>query len=283
MNKKQVWLVTGASKGLGLALVQKLLQKGFAVAATSRSAKALEKAVGQHQNFLPLALNLLDEADVQKAINATIERFGRLDVVVNNAGYGLVGAIEELTDAEVRQNFEVNVFGSLNIIRHALPQLRRQKSGHILNISSIGGFTGGFPAFGIYCATKFAVNGFTEALAKEVEPFGLHATVVMPGYFRTNFLDSGSLVTPATELEEYTNVRQMQKTHQEEINNNQPGDPDKAADVLIEVAQMEQPPLHLLLGADAYGMAENQIKLVEKEMEAHRELATSTNLESAIA
>jgi hypothetical protein len=105
----------------------------------------------------------------------------------------------------------------------------------------------------------------------------------MPGYFRTNFLDSGSLVTPATELEEYTNVRQMQKTHQEEINNNQPGDPDKAADVLIEVAQMEQPPLHLLLGADAYGMAENQIKLVEKEMEAHRELATSTNLESAIA
>jgi NAD(P)-dependent dehydrogenase (short-subunit alcohol dehydrogenase family) len=202
-------------------------------------------------------------------------------VVVNNAGYGLVGAIEELTDAEVRQNFEVNVFGSLNIIRHALPRLRQQRSGRIFNISSIGGFSGGFPAFGIYCATKFAVNGFTEALAKEIEPFGLYATVVMPGYFRTNFLDSGSLVTPAKELGEYTNVRQMQRVHQEDINNNQPGDPDKAADVLIEVAQMVQPPLHLFLGADAYGMAEKKIELVEREMKAHRELANSTNFEEA--
>ena len=283
MNKKQVWLVTGASKGLGLALVNKLLQKGFQVAATSRSAEGLEKAVGQHSNFLPLALNLLDEADVQKAINSTIERFEHLDVVVNNAGYGLVGAVEELSDAEVRQNFEVNVFGSLNIIRHALPHLRSQKSGHIFNISSIGGFSGGFPAFGIYCATKFAVNGFTESLSHEIEPFGLHATIVMPGYFRTNFLSSGSLVTPATEIEEYSNVRKMQQAHQEEINNNQPGDPDKAADVLIEVAQMEKPPVHLFLGADAYDIAESKISLVEKEMEAHRELATSTNLEEATA
>jgi NAD(P)-dependent dehydrogenase (short-subunit alcohol dehydrogenase family) len=283
MNNKKVWLVTGASKGLGLALVQKLLQNGFAVAATSRSVDALQKGVGEDENFLPLALNLLDEGDVQKAINNTMERFGRLDVVVNNAGYGLIGAIEELTDAEVRQNFEVNVFGSLNIIRHSLPQLRKQKSGHIFNISSIGGFSGGFPAFGIYCATKFAVNGFTEALAKEIEPFGLHATIVMPGYFRTNFLDSGSLVTPATQLEEYTNVRQMQRTHQEEINNNQPGDPDKAADVLIQVAQMERPPVHLFLGADAYEMAERKIDLVEKEMVTHRELATSTNFAEAMA
>jgi NAD(P)-dependent dehydrogenase (short-subunit alcohol dehydrogenase family) len=283
MNKKQVWLVTGASKGLGLALVQKLLQNGFAVAATSRSVEALQKAVGQHNNFLPIALNLLDEEDVQKAINTTIERFGRLDVVVNNAGYGLIGAIEELTDTEVRQNFEVNVFGSLNIIRHVLPHLRRQKSGYIFNISSIGGFSGGFPAFGIYCATKFAVNGFTESLSHEIEPFGLHATIVMPGYFRTNFLDSGSLVTPATQLEEYTNVRRMQQAHQEEINNNQPGDPDKAADVLIKVAQMETPPLHLFLGADAYGIAEKKIELVETEMEAHRELATSTNFAEVTA
>jgi NAD(P)-dependent dehydrogenase (short-subunit alcohol dehydrogenase family) len=193
----------------------------------------------------------------------------------------LVGAIEELTDAEVRENFDVNVFGSLNIIRHVLPHLRKQKSGHIFNISSIGGFSGGFPAFGIYCATKFAVNGFTESLSHEIEPFGLHATIVMPGYFRTNFLSSDSLVTPATQLGDYTNVREMQQAHQQDINNNQPGDPDKAADVLIEVAGMKNPPLHLFLGADAYEMAESKIGLVEKEMEAHRQLATSTNLAEA--
>jgi NAD(P)-dependent dehydrogenase (short-subunit alcohol dehydrogenase family) len=278
MNNKQVWLVTGASKGLGLALVKKLLQNGYAVAATSRSIEALQQAVGTNEQFLPIALNLLDEAAVQAAISTTMERFGRIDVIVNNAGYGLVGAVEELTDAEVRQNFEVNVFGSLNIIRHSLPHLRQQKRGHIFNISSIGGFSGGFPAFGIYCATKFAVNGFTESLAQEIEPFGLHATVVMPGYFRTNFLSTDSLVTPQTQLEVYTNVRQMQQAHQQDINNNQPGDPNKAAEVLIEVAKMEKPPLHLFLGADAYSIAESKIGLVTKEMEAYKPLATSTNL-----
>ncbi|HEX2533386.1 MAG TPA: SDR family NAD(P)-dependent oxidoreductase [Chitinophagaceae bacterium] len=283
MNKQQVWLVTGASKGLGRALVQKLLADGFAVAATSRSREALEKAVGEHPQFLPLALDLMNEGAVQEAMGTILERFGRLDVVVNNAGYGLVGAVEELSDAEVRQNFEVNVFGSLNIIRHALPYLRSQKSGHIFNISSVGGFSGGFPAFGIYCATKFAVNGFTESLSHEIAPFGLHATVVMPGYFRTNFLDAGSLVTPARQLEEYTNVRRMQQVHQEDIHNNQPGDPDKAAEVLIRVAGLEQPPLHLFLGADAYGIAEQKIELVQREMEAHRALATATGFEAVPA
>ncbi len=277
MSTEKVWFVTGASKGLGLALVKKLLSQGYRVAATSRKVDELAKAVDtDSENFLPLALNLLDEADVQKAVTAAVAHFGNIDVVVNNAGYGMLGSLEELTDAEARANFDVNVFGSLNVIRQVMPQLRRQQAGHIFNISSIGGFSGGFAGFGIYCATKFAVHGFTESLAAEVKPFGIHATLVMPGYFRTNFLEGGSLSTPAHEMSEYKNVRETQAAHQQSINNNQPGDPDKAADVLIAVAQQAEPPIHLFLGADAYEVAKQKIALVQQDMQAVEALATAT-------
>lgn len=277
MSTKKIWYITGASKGLGLALVQKLLSQGYNVAATSRNVDELKQAVNtDSEAFLPIALNITNEADVQQSIEVTVARFGRIDVVVNNAGYGLTGALEELTDAEARTNFYVNVFGSLNVIRQALPHLRRQQSGHIFNISSIGGFTGGFPGFGIYCATKFAVHGFTESLAAEVKPFGIHATLVMPGYFRTNFLSDSSLNTPKNELSEYKNVREVQAVHQHSINTNQPGDPDKAADVLIAIAQQAQPPVHLFLGEDAYELAAQKIALVQQEMEAQKAIATAT-------
>lgn len=276
-SDQNVWFVTGASKGLGLSLVKKLLIKGYKVAATSRSQADLENAVGNHTNFLPLAVDILNEKSVADAVNQTIAKFGSLDVVVNNAGYGMVGALEELTDAESRQNFDVNVFGSLNVIRQALPQLRKQQSGHIFNIASIGGFTGNFPGFGIYCATKFAVHGFTESLAAEVKPFGINATVVSPGYFRTNFLEGSSLAVPKNAINDYESVRQVQAAHENDINNNQPGDPDKAADVLIEVASMPQPPVQLFLGPDAYQLAEVKIKDVQKDLEAVRSIATATN------
>lgn len=280
MNQQKVWFVTGASKGLGLALVQKLLIQGYRVAATSRTVDSLKAAVGtDNSNFLPLALDLLNEADVQQAIQTTIDHFGSLDVVVNNAGYGLLGALEELSDAEARANFDVNVFGALNIIRHALPQLRRQGSGHIFNIASIGGFSGGFPGFGIYCATKFAVHGFSEGLLHEAAPFGIHTTLVMPGYFRTNFLEGSSLLTPKQEMPEYQNVRDVQQQHQQQINNNQPGDPGKAADVLIAVAGMDNPPFHLFLGSDAVGLAEQKMAAVQQEVSNNRTLMTSTSFE----
>ncbi len=284
MKQQNVWLVTGASKGLGLALVQRLLSNGHKVAATSRSVEGLKTAVHNNgDNFLPLALDLLNEKEVARAIETTVHHFGALDVVVNNAGYGLVGALEELSDAEARANFDVNVFGALNVIRQALPQLRRQGSGHIFNIASIGGFAGGFPGFGIYCATKFAVHGFSEGLLHEVAPFGIRTTLVMPGYFRTNFLEGGSLLTPKGEMQEYQNVREVQLQHQQQINNAQPGDPDKAADVLIEVAAMSQPPFHLFLGTDAVGLAEQKMNAVQKEVEGHRTLMTSTNFEAVEA
>ncbi|MGC4102941.1 SDR family oxidoreductase [Ferruginibacter sp.] len=282
MNNK-VWYITGASKGLGLALVKKLLQQGYKVAATTRNLDDLKNAVGSGSaNFLPLTVALTEEASVAKSINETIKHFGSIDVVVNNAGYGLVGALEELSDAESRTNFEVNVFGTLNVIRQVMPHLRKQQSGHIFNIASIGGFTGNFPGFGIYCATKFAVHGLTESLAAEAQLFGIHATVVSPGYFRTNFLDSGSLAVPKAPIADYVNVRSVQDTHQQSINANQPGDPDKAADVMIEVAAMQNPPIHLFLGQDAYDIAAQKIAAVQSDLSLMQEAATSTAFEEVM-
>lgn len=277
-TQPKVWFVTGASKGLGLTLVKKLLSLGHLVAATSRNADELTKAVGETQanNFLALAMNLKSEDSVAGAIAKTIEKFDRVDVVVNNAGYGLLGALEELSDAEARDNFEVNVFGSLNVIRQVLPQLRKQQSGHILNIASIGGFSGNYPGFGIYCATKFAVHGFTESLAAEVKEFGIHATVVSPGYFRTEFLTSGSMGTPEKPIAEYTAVRQSQQFHEQDMNNNQAGDPEKAADVMIEVASAPNPPLHLFLGQDAYDVAYAKIDAVKADLEGWKQQTIST-------
>lgn len=275
-SNQKVWYITGASKGLGLALVKQLLSEGKKVAATSRSIEDLKKAIGDADNFLPLQVNLLSEESIEKSIQATVGQFGRIDVVVNNAGYGLAGALEELTDAEARQNFDINVFGSLNVIRKILPYLREQQSGHIFNVSSIGGFTGAFPGFGIYCATKFAVQGFTESLAEEVKPFGIKATIVSPGYFRTDFLKGSSLSVPKNQLQEYKTVREVQSAHENEINGNQPGDPNKAALAFIRTAAMENPPVHLFLGQDAYAMAEVKIQAVKENMEAVREYAAAT-------
>jgi NAD(P)-dependent dehydrogenase (short-subunit alcohol dehydrogenase family) len=281
MNTRKTWLITGASKGLGLRLTKKLLAQGYNVVATSRTVDALREAVNtESPNFLPLAMDLVNEVNVKQGIDQAVSHFGSIDVVVNNAGYGLMGGLEELSDEEARKNFDVNVFGSLNVLRQALPYLRAQKNGHIFNISSIGGFNGGFPAFGIYCATKFAVHGFTESLAHEVKPFGINVSLVMPGYFRTNFLDEGSIVTPKVEIDEYVNVRAMQTAHQQTINANQPGDPEKAADVMISVSQEENPALHLFLGADAYQSATDKMALVSKDMETYKVLGTSTGFDN---
>lgn len=276
-TNQKTWFITGASKGFGLELVQQLLAKGEKVAATTRNKSELEKLVPANANFLPLEVNLIDENSVGNAIAKTVETFGKLDIIVNNAGYGLLGAVEELSDAEARQNFDVNVFGSLNVIRQALPHLRNQQSGHIFNIASIGGYLGDFPGFGIYCATKFAVIGFTEALAIEAKPFNINVSAVLPGYFRTNFLNSDSLVTPKNQLAEYATTRESQQFHQQQMNNNQPGDPAKGVAAIIEAAQSENPPVHLFLGSDAYGLAKQKMESMTAELENWKALTTSTD------
>ena len=278
MDNKKVWFVTGASKGLGLSLVTRLLAEGYSVVATSRNLSELQKAINrENDTFLPLKVDLVDENSVETAISKAIEKFGKLDVVVNNAGYGQLGTLEELSDLEIRQNFDTNVFGSLHVIRKAMPYLRAQKSGIIMNIASIGGLTGEFAGWGIYCATKFAVVGFTEALAAEIKEFGVKATVVYPGYFKTDFLKGSSLRTPKNEIDAYTVARQLQTTHEKDINGNQPGDPEKAALALIELAKMENPPIHLVLGSDAFQIAGNKLQELQSEIADYKSLSTSTD------
>ncbi len=278
MNKEKVWLVTGASKGLGLVLVQQLLAGGYKVAATSRTTQALTAAVGEGYGdpFLPLEVSLTSEQSVKDAVDKTIAAFGTIDVVVNNAGYGQIGTLEELSDEEARSNFDINVFGLLNVIRHTMPHLRAQQSGHIFNIASVGGYTGNFPGWGIYCATKFAVAGLTESLAAEVKPFGVQATVVYPGYFRTDFLSPDSIAVAAQPIAAYEAARESQRMHQEDINGRQQGDPLKAAEVMIRVAAAEQPPVHLFLGQDAYDMAELKKGMIQADMLARQKEGTAT-------
>ncbi|MDR7209420.1 SDR family NAD(P)-dependent oxidoreductase [Flavobacterium piscis] len=277
MENNKVWLITGASKGLGLELTKKLLAEGKKVAATSRSEEALIKALGNpSENFLPLEMDLVDEKSVKNAIEVTVSHFKTIDVLVNNAGYGLLGALEELTDAESRKNYEVNVFGLLNVIRNTMPYMRANKSGHIFNISSVGGYYGEFPGWGVYCSTKFAVAGLTESLAAEVKPFGIHATIVYPGYFRTDFLKESSLLLPQSPIAAYKEVRQSENAHKEDINQNQPGDPEKLADALIKMSTEENPALHLFLGQDAYDMANKKIESVQKELEQWKSVSVST-------
>lgn len=277
-TRDNVWFVTGASKGIGLVLVKRLLAAGHRVAATSRSLAELERVLGPRTDrLLPLEVDLGDAKSIERAVDATRAHLGGLDVVVNNAGYGQMGTIEETSDEEARRNYEVNVFGVLNVLRATLPHLRAQRSGHVFNVSSIGGFVGSFSGWGIYCSTKFALAGITEGLRADVEPLGVKVTLVYPGYFRTNFLSQGSVGLPANRIADYEAARASEKQHLESIDGQQPGDPEKLADALIRVHALESPPLHLFLGADAVERAEAKQREVERDIAEHRALSVSTS------
>ncbi len=279
MSTKKVWFVTGASKGLGLTLVKKLLANGYRVAATSRNAASLINEIGGvSDTFLPVEMDVTEDNDVKEVVAKTVHHFGTINVVVNNAGFGQIGTLEELDDKEVKNNFNVNVFGSLNVIRHTTPFLRKQGSGHIFNISSIGGYVGNFPGFGVYCATKFAVAGLTEALAEEMNGFGVNVTLVYPGYFRTNFLSKDSVKTPANPISAYTSARESEQAHLDQIDGNQPNDPGKAAEALIKVSEQEAPLVHLFLGRDAYKHAGAKIERIQAEMAGNEPLGMSTEI-----
>ena len=282
MQNAKVFFITGASKGFGLEMTRQLLAAGHSVAATSRSRGSLTAAVGTNSPaFLPLEVDLTDGRSVDAAVDQASGTFGRLDVIINNAGYGQLGGMEELTDAEVRQNYDINVFGTHNVIRAVLPRLRARRSGHIINISSIAGITGAFPGWGVYCGTRFAVEGLSESLAAEVAPFGIQVTVVAPGYFRTEFLNDSSLHLPRNPIPAYTTIRESEAAHTDQIQGNQPGDPVKAAAAILRIAGVENAPLHLLLGPDAYAMAEKKLADLRREMDAWKELTLSTDLATA--
>lgn len=277
METKKVWYVTGASKGLGLALIKKLVHDGYRVAATSRNASDLDKEIGSNANFLSLGVDIADEASVRASIEKTLKKFGTIDVVVNNAGYGQLGTLEETSDEEARENFNVNVFGTLNVIRAVMSHFRQKKSGQFINISSIAGFLGGFPGWGIYNATKFAVAGLTEALAVEAQSHGITATIVYPGYFKTNFLKQGSLRLAKNRIADYKEARDLEVIHDTQIIGNQPGDPEKAAAAFVALGESKNPPLHLFLGTDSFNMANGKIETLQQELRANEALSKSTD------
>jgi NAD(P)-dependent dehydrogenase (short-subunit alcohol dehydrogenase family) len=271
----KVWFVTGASKGFGLALVKQLLQNGTPVAATSRSKAELIKAVGEDKNFLPLEVDLWSEASIGEAITQTVERFGKLDVVMNNAGYGLLGAVEELSEEELMQQFQVNIMAVFRVIKKALPHLRKQGSGHIFTISSVGGYVG-FPGGASYNATKFGMTGLAAALAQELAPFGIKVTNIAPGYFRTNFLAEGSLVYAKEKIDAYASIHDGVAQNKEQ-DGKQMGDPDKAANIFIDLAGRPDAPLHLTLGEDSFDLVKHYIKNLDGELDQWEQVSKSTN------
>ncbi|MVN77150.1 SDR family NAD(P)-dependent oxidoreductase [Hymenobacter sp. HMF4947] len=275
MSTPKTWFVTGASQGLGLTLVKRLLHEGHRVAATSRHQVSLTQAVGTNSAaFLPLQVDLANPASVQQAIEQAISTLGHLDVVVNNAGYGIGGSIEELTDAETRQAFDVNVFGALNVVRAALPHLRAAGAGHIINISSIAAIAGA-TGWAVYAATKAALSSFSEVLAQDVANFGIRVTVVEPGAFRTNFLTTESLTLPQQPIAAYEAIRTSHAKYLE-MNGAQAGDPEKAAAAIMQITTEANPPLHLLLGQDAYQRATHKLEVLGQNFQAWEALTAST-------
>lgn len=275
MSKQKVWFITGASKGMGLEVAKAVLANGGKVIATSRNLDEQIANIGEaSENFLPLKVDITNEEEVKLAIEKGIETFGEIDVVLNNAGYNLLGNIEELSDSEFRQTMDVNVFGMTNVIRHILPHLRKQKSGHIINTSSMMGYMS-YPANGSYSASKFAVIGLSEALAQEVAPFGINVTILAPGTFRTSFMSQGSLAVAKNKIDDY-NLKQQVEVFRS-FDGNQPGNPAKLAEVLYEISNLPEPPLHLPLGTDSYQSIIDQRKKEAIELEKWKELSLSTD------
>lgn len=269
-----VWFVTGASRGFGAGLVTEALARGNQVVAAAR--QPLGK---QSENLLPVALDVTDEDQAHAAVAAAVREFGRIDVVVNNAGRGLLGAVEEASDAAARAVFDTNVFGVLNVQRAVLPVLRAQRSGRLIQLSSVGGFTG-TPGWGIYAATKFAVEGFSEALAGELKPLGIDVTIVEPGLFRTDFLD-GSSLHQAGELADYADTVGTMRDSLADWNHAQPGDPVKAARVIADLAELPDPPLRIQLGADSVARVEAKLDFVRTELDRWRKVSLSTDHDDA--
>lgn len=272
---KRVWFITGASRGLGALIAEAALADGNAVVATGRNAAAVAERLGSSPALLPLALDVTDEAQAQAAVAAALATFGRIDVLVNNAGFGLLGAVEEASEAEVRRLYETNVFGLLKVTRAVLPAMRARGAGHVINFSSIGGYRSA-AGFGVYCSTKFAVEGLTEALHAELAPLGIHATVVEPGYFRTDFLDANSLAVSA-EMPDYAATAGQVRRAAAGLNHQQPGDPLKLASAMLVLANADRPPVRLPLGSDTLAAIAAKHAEVARETEAWRALAASTD------
>ena len=273
----RVWLITGASRGIGADIARAVLACGDRLVATARASSSLTH-LGASDNLLSVSLDVTDEKQAADAVAAAIDRFGKIDILVNNAGICLLGAVEETSAEQVEALFRTNVFGLLSVTRAVLPSMRKRRRGHIVNISSVAGYSG-YAGFGVYSSTKFAVEGASEALHAELRPLGIHVTVVEPGFFRSDILDRGkSLIEAAAHLPDYDSTAGAVRAIVPRLSHNQPGDPVKLARALVELADAADPPLRLPLGPDALKRMAEKDAVVARETAAWRALAASTDV-----
>lgn len=271
-----VWLITGANRGLGAAIAQAALAAGHRVVATARQPASLASPPDDARaRWLPLALDVTDAAAADRAVAQAVATFGRIDVLVNNAGYGQLGAFEEISPEDIERQFASNVFGLMHVTRALLPVMRRQRGGHVFNISSMAGYRGGNRC-SVYAASKFAVQGFSESLSEELREFGIHVTVVEPGYFRTDFLDPSSIAHGSRAIEDYAATSAARRESAQAHNHRQVGDPAKLAAALLRLAAEPAPPRHFPVGADAIEWLEKKNAAVQADIERWRDLSTAT-------
>ncbi|MFY2560464.1 oxidoreductase [Corallococcus terminator] len=272
----RVWFITGASRGFGALIAAEALAAGDAVVATAREPSSVTQALGEHPQLLAVKLDVTQEAQAREAVDAALRRFGRIDILVNNAGFGLLGAVEEASTQDVERVFGTNVFGLLAVTRAVLPHMRKQRSGRVLNFSSVGGYASA-AGWGVYCATKFAVEGLSEAMAEELAPLGVKVTVVEPGYFRTDFLDGQSLTVAKSHIDDYGATSGVTRKRATELNHAQPGNPARLAKAILQLVDAPHPPVRLPLGSDTVARIAEKHQHVDQEVAAWRELAVSTD------
>ena len=277
--KQRVWFITGASTGFGRLLAEQVLEAGDCVVATARKPEQVRDLEQQYgDRVLAQALDVSDQTAISTAVEAALTKFGRVDVLVNNAGYGLAGAIEEATEAEFMPVFETNVFGLMRVTRALLAQFRKQRSGNIVNLSSIGGLIGS-PGWGFYNASKFAVNGFSEALAAEMAPLGVHVTIVEPGPFRTDFLGRSG-VEAENQIPDYDATSGKTRQYFHEQAGKQAGDPVKAVRAIIAAVNAPEPPKHLVLGKLAFERMQARLELWKKDLAAWQETSLGADFDA---
>ncbi len=277
----KTWFITGASRGLGAEIATAALKAGDRVVATGRQRAAVSDALGPDSDrLLSLSLDVADAAQAQAAVEAALARFGGIDVLVNNAGYGHLGYFEEATAADIQAQYATNVFGLFNVTRAALPAMRAARRGHVFNLSSTAGFRG-VEIGSLYCSSKFAVEGFSESLAHELAPFGIHVTIVEPGPFRTDFLKPESIKFAATPVADYDGRREAMRASFEQRNGGQAGDPQRLAQALVTLASDATPPLRFTAGAMAVGLMDAKLAAMKAELERWRALGVATDYPAA--
>jgi NAD(P)-dependent dehydrogenase (short-subunit alcohol dehydrogenase family) len=280
MTAKKTWFITGAGRGMGVEFAKAALAAGHSVVATGRNPDTVAKAVGEPDDLLVVKLDVTSTQDAEAAVKAAVDRFGGIDVLVNNAASFYAGFFEELTPEQMERQLTVSLIGPMNVTRAVLPVMRKQRSGHVVTISSLAGLAG-FEYNTAYAASKFGVDGWMESLAPEVEPFGIHTTVVNPGFFRTELLTPESTTYAAASIEDYAERNAAQREFWASMNGKQGGDPAKLAQALLTIADQAEPPFRFIAGADAIAVAEEKLAERQQQIDAYRELSSSLAIDEA--